>query len=129
MIQYECSCLCDGFHIIFFKISHHKLSTAMLSPKPNPFIGVVEGKIYVLSGKPYHYRKDDPQFPTFEVYDPSVREWEALPDPPFYNPCSSMYEMEYVVDGLSVVGSTIYVKSGRSIYSYDVNTKIWNSLG
>ena len=107
----------------------HRLSTAMLGPKPNPFIGVVEGKIYVLSGKPYHYRKDDPQFPTFEVYDPSVGEWEALPDPPFYNPRSSMYEMEYVVGGLSVVGSTIYVKSGRSNYSYDVNSKIWNSLG
>lgn len=40
-----------------------------------------------------------------------------------------MYEEDYVAHGLSVVGTTIYVKSGRSFHSYNVNTKIWDSLG
>lgn len=57
----------------------------------------------MLSGKPYYYRDDDLQFPTFKVYEPSVAEWEALPGPPFYNPRRRMYENDYVVHGLSVV--------------------------
>lgn len=40
-------------------IDFRKLSTTMLGPKPNPFIAAVQGKIYVLSEKPYYYCEVD----------------------------------------------------------------------
>ena len=106
-----------------------KLPTAMLGPKPNPYIAEVEGKIYVLYGNPYFYPQDDILFPTFEVYDPSVGQWEALPDPPFYPRENWIDVEEFEVHAISVMGTSIYVKAGKNYHSYNVNTKIWDSLG
>nr|CAN72241.1 hypothetical protein VITISV_000708 [Vitis vinifera] len=64
----------------------------------------IEGKIYVLSGAPWHMDCLLPT-PTFEVYDPLVGKWEALPEPPFYAAHSSSDCYDYHVYDYSVVGT------------------------
>lgn len=86
----------------------------------------------MLSGAPWHMDCLLPR-PTFEVYDPLVGKWEALPEPPFYAAHSSSDCYDYHVYDYSVVGTTIYVVAadygGENYFSYCVNDKEWKSLG
>ena len=104
----------------------------MLAEKPSPIVAEIEGKIYVLSGAPWHMDCLLPT-PTFEVYDPLVGKWEALPEPPFYAAHSSSDCYDYHVLDYSEVGTTIYVVpadyGGENYFSYCVNDKEWKSLG
>ncbi|KAE8098715.1 hypothetical protein FH972_016758 [Carpinus fangiana] len=57
----------------------------MISPRMNPYILVLGGKLYTISGYPSSSPSGVP--PTArggEVYDPIADSWQALPDPPCY---------------------------------------------
>ncbi|XP_059428380.1 uncharacterized protein LOC132162138 isoform X2 [Corylus avellana] len=55
---------------------------SMISPRANPHIFVIGGKLYALSGEPSGV--PPPNAPVGEVYDPMTDSWKALPVPPCY---------------------------------------------
>jgi hypothetical protein len=54
---------------------------SMISPRANPHIFVIGGKLYALSGD---CSRVPPKAPAGEVYDPMNDSWKALPVPPCY---------------------------------------------
>ncbi|KAJ9703243.1 hypothetical protein PVL29_004863 [Vitis rotundifolia] len=102
-------------------------SLTMLAPKSSPIIEEIEGKIYLLSGPSCHYEDFLPA-PPFEVYDPSLDRFEALPLPLFYQE-NRYYGSDNIIRDYSVVGTTIYVLAGDNYYSYSVNDRKWDFLG
>ncbi|KAJ9703250.1 hypothetical protein PVL29_004870 [Vitis rotundifolia] len=97
----------------------------MITEKPSPIIVEFGGKLYVLSGPSWHYNHPlEP--PTFEVYDPSLDEFEPLPDPPFYiNNNFNSYDC--VVAGYCLVQSSIYMWVGNRCYCYRIQDNQWDA--
>ncbi|KAJ9703240.1 hypothetical protein PVL29_004860 [Vitis rotundifolia] len=100
-----------------------KHSLTMLAPKTSPIIEEIEGKIYVLSGPACHYEGLLPN-PSFEAYDPSLDQLEALDLPHFYRE-NRYSDPEYIVHGHSVVGTDIVVLAGEQYYYYIVKDRNW----
>ena len=102
-------------------------SRTMREAKSSPIIEEIDGKVYFLSGPPSHYKYLLP-VPSFEVYDPSLDRFEALPTPLFYvmHPYD---DPDYTIRDHSVVGTTIYVRAGDQYYSYSISDRKWYCLG
>ncbi|KAL6345112.1 hypothetical protein AAG906_013596 [Vitis piasezkii] len=100
-----------------------KHSLTMLAPKTSPIIEEIEGEIYVLSGPACHYDGLLPN-PSFESYDPSLDQLEAL-DLPHFHWENCYNDPEYLVHGHSVVGTEIFVLAGEQYYSYSIKDRTW----
>ncbi|KAM7502613.1 hypothetical protein LguiB_001517 [Lonicera macranthoides] len=105
-----------------------------LGAKPNPLIVTARGKMYALAGRSIEgWNRKYSSGPKFEVFDPRLREWEALPDPPFASRIYFINGLRYW--GHAVIGDLIFIKValnpnciGRTILaSFDMVKKLWNT--
>ncbi|KAM7502609.1 hypothetical protein LguiB_001513 [Lonicera macranthoides] len=105
-----------------------------LGAKPNPLIVTARGKMYALAGRSIEgWNRKYSSGPKFEVFDPRLREWEALPDPPFASRIYFINGLRYW--GHAVIGDLIFIKValnpnciGRTILaSSDMVKKLWNT--
>ncbi|RVW16072.1 hypothetical protein CK203_022542 [Vitis vinifera] len=99
----------------------------MITEKPSPIIVEFGGKLYVLSGPSWHYNHPL-ESPTFEVYDPSLDEFEPLPDPPFYID-NNFNSYDCAVAGYCLVKSSIYMLVGNRCYCYRIQDNQWDADG
>ncbi|KAM5547769.1 hypothetical protein ABKV19_001971 [Rosa sericea] len=79
-----------------------RMDATLLQAKFYPLIVELGGKLYALSG----LRVSDP--PSFEVFDPNVGKWAALPEPPFFQIGSRYWEdaeFSYAITGTKIFAS------------------------
>ncbi|KAM5578298.1 hypothetical protein ABKV19_008551 [Rosa sericea] len=90
-----------------------KLDATLQAAKLSPMMVELGGKLYALS-----YRLvGDP--PSFEVFDPKMGTWSALPQPPFFEPGSRYYE--HAPFSYAIAGTKMFVSHKKCpVFCFDV---------
>lgn len=99
----------------------------MLVPKFSPLVINLDEKIYVLARRP-SCKYDKPlELPVFEVFDPLLESWRALPHPPWTDPAQfkigSDYMHHHFVWAHKIVCCTI-----AGFYIFDTRMEKWEFI-
>ena len=90
-----------------------KMDASLLGAKSYPFMVELGGKLYALSCR----RMADP--PEFEVFDPKVGSWLALPQPPFFDFNSP--HCIYAPFAYAIAGTKMFVSHDKCpVFCFDV---------
>ncbi|KAM7502606.1 hypothetical protein LguiB_001510 [Lonicera macranthoides] len=104
--------------------------------KSTPLIVTARGKIYALAGQDMEgggWTAKDRAGPKFEMFDPRLRQWFPLPDPPFAS--YIYYSIGPRYWGHAVIGNLIFIKvqplphRDFILVSFDMVHKVWNTYG
>ncbi|KAM7502604.1 hypothetical protein LguiB_001508 [Lonicera macranthoides] len=104
--------------------------------KSTPLIVTARGKIYALAGRDMEgggWTAKDRAGPKFEMFDPRLRQWFPLPDPPFAS--YIYYSIGPRYWGHAVIGNLIFIKvqplphRDFILASFDMVHKVWNTYG
>ncbi|KAK9947666.1 hypothetical protein M0R45_003279 [Rubus argutus] len=89
-----------------------KMDASLLGAKSYPFMVELGGKLYALSCR----RMADP--PEFEVFDPKVGSWLALPQPPFFHVNARYYHAPF---SYAIAGTKMFVSTEKCpVFCFDV---------
>ncbi|XP_004298534.1 PREDICTED: uncharacterized protein LOC101313410 isoform X2 [Fragaria vesca subsp. vesca] len=93
--------------------SIRKLDATLQGAKLGPMMVELGGKLYALS----YYLVGNP--PSFEVFDPKMGSWSALPQPPFFQPLSEYFE--YAPFSYAFTGTKMFVSHEQCpVFCFDV---------
>jgi hypothetical protein len=110
-----------------------KRGPPMTNSRCNPHTMILDGKLYVLGG----FSDFGPKVVDYmEVYDPRLRKWESLPNPPFD---FEQFNVEkFITSSLVETKKEIIVAKqciedkkaaySYNVYSYNVMTRCWKTL-